>query len=310
VTDALDPELRALARLIPRLDLSDGSVRLVRAAQRWLPSPRSSRDVLVEERVLDGVRAWVFSPRASLDAPLPGLLWLHGGGYVIGSPSQDGARCRALAAALGVVVVAPAYRLAPEHPFPAARDDAHRALRAMVEDRSLRVRADRIAIAGVSAGGGLAAALALHLRKGGPALAAQILLYPMLDDRTTARHDIDEARLRVWSQASNVYGWRSYLGVPPAGPEGAVDHSAPDGAVPARASSLAGLPSTWIGVGTADLFHDECVAFAERLRASGVPCTLQLARGAYHGFDVVSPRAAVSRRFEASWIGALRAAIA
>lgn len=299
----LDPELRARARLIPRLTLTDGVAGAMRRVQAWLPAPRSTGEVVVEERVLDGVRAWVFSPRAATQATLPGLLWLHGGGYVIGAPTQDGVRCRALAAELGAVVVAPAYRLAPEHPFPAARDDAYRALTAMVEDRALRVRADRIAVAGVSAGGGLAASLALRVRDGGPALVAQILLYPMLDDRTTARRDVDEEALRVWSTGSNLYGWRSYLGVPPAGP------SAPDGAVPARAATLAGLPSTWIGVGTADLFHDECVAFATRLRESGVPCTLELARGAYHGFDVVSPRAAVSRRFEASWKAALRDAL-
>ena len=256
----------------------------------------------MEERVLGGVRSLVFRPRAA-HGPRAAVLWLHGGGYVIGAPEQEGPRCLALARALGVVVVAPAYRLAPEHPFPAARDDAAAVLEALWTDDSLGVRSDRIAVAGVSAGGGLAASLSLHVRGSAPPLAAQILLYPMLDDRTTTRPELDDPAHRLWNQASNVYGWRSYLGVEPGGP------SAPEGAVPSRAASLAGLPPTWIGVGDVDLFHDECASFAARLRECGVPSTLEIAPGGYHAFDVVSPRAAISRRFEASWRAALRDAL-
>jgi acetyl esterase/lipase len=297
-----DPELRAMARWLPRLVMSDRLAVRMRWLSQWLPAPRSTREVIVEPRTLGGVRALVYRPRATR-GPCPAVLWLHGGGYVIGAPEQEGARCLALSRALGLVVVAPAYRLAPEHPFPAARDDAHAVLAAMRGDASLGVRADRIAVAGVSAGGGLAASLALHVRSEAPPLAAQILLYPMLDDRTTARPGLEDAAHRLWNQASNVHGWRSYLGREPGGA------SAPEGAVPSRAESVEGLPPTWIGVGTVDLFHEECTAFAARLRGSGVPCTLEIAHGGYHAFDVVSPRAAISRRFEASWRAALRNAL-
>lgn len=303
MSDAYDPELRPLARWLPRFVMSDALAQRMRRLSQWMPLPRSSREVIVEERRLAGVRSLVFRPRAA-KGPRPGVLWLHGGGYVIGAPEQEGARCRALAASHDAVVVAPAYRLAPEHPFPAARDDAHRVLAAMGEDASLGVRADRIAIAGVSAGGGLAASLALRARDEGPRPVAQILLYPMLDDRTAVRPELDDASHLLWNQASNVYGWRSYLGVEPGSAR------APEVAVPARAATVRGLPPTWIGVGTVDLFHDECVDFASRLRESAVPCTLEVAHGGYHAFDVVSPRAAVSRRFTESWQSALREALA
>lgn len=301
-SEPFDPELRARARWLPRFVMSDALVRRMRGLARWMPAPRSSREVAVETRSIAGVRTLVFRPRAP-EGPLPAVLWLHGGGYVIGAPEQEGGRCRALAASLGAVVLAPAYRLAPEHPFPAARDDVHGVLVAMSTDASLGVRADRIAIAGVSAGGGLAASLALHARQHGPRVVAQLLLYPMLDDRTASRRDVDDAAHRLWNQASNVYGWRSYLGVEPG------SASVPVGAVPSRAAPLDGLPPTWIGVGTADLFHDECRDFAARLEESGVPCTLEIAEGAYHAFDMVSPGAAVSRRFTESWQRALRAAL-
>lgn len=303
MSDAYDPELRPLARWLPRFVMSDTLAQRMRRLSRWIPAPRSSREVIVEERRLAGVRSLVFRPRAA-KGPRPGVLWLHGGGYVIGAPEQEGERCRALAASHDAVVVAPAYRLAPEHPFPAARDDVHRVLVAMSSDASLGVRADRIAIAGVSAGGGLAASLALHVRQHGPAVVAQLLLYPMLDDRTASRPRLEDASHRLWNQASNVYGWRSYLGVEPG------SASVPVGAVPSRAAPLDGLPPTWIGVGTADLFHDECRDFAARLEESAVPCTLEIADGAYHAFDMVSPRAAVSRRFTESWQSALREAVA
>lgn len=292
------PELARRARWLPRYDVGP---RLVRAT-RWIygafPEARSDAQVEVRRADLGGVRAWVFRPRDRVGA-LPALLWLHGGGYVLGTPLQDAERCRRLARALGIVVVAPRYRLAPEHPHPAALDDAYAALVAMADPASgLGVRPDRIAVLGVSAGGGLAAALALRARdRGGPALVHQSLVYPMLDDRTAERTDLDERFVRVWTAGSNRFAWCAYL------------RDGAEGAVPARATSLAGLPPAWIGVGTADLFHDEDVAYAERLRASGVPCTLELVPGAYHGFDATTPRAEVSRAFLASRDRALGAAL-
>lgn len=301
MADDFDPALRFAARLIPRVSMSARLARALRVMNAALPAPSSTADVRVETRAMPGGPAYVFRPTHA-KGPLPAIVWLHGGGYVIGTPKQDGPKCTALARELGITVIAPTYRLAPEHPFPAARDDAYAALEAAARDPD--VRADRIAVGGMSAGGGLAAALALAARdRGGPALAAQILIYPMLDDRSALRTDVDGARFRLWDVPSNVYGWSSYLGVAP----GSAD--APIAAIPARAASLSDLPPTWIGVGTLDLFHDECVAYAQRLEGSGVACTLELARGAYHGFDEVSPRAEITRAFRASWQRVLRSAL-
>jgi acetyl esterase/lipase len=198
------------------------------------------------------------------------------------------------------VVAAVDYRLAPEHPYPTPLEDAHAALRWLAEQPE--VDAERIALVGDSAGGGLAAALALLVRDLGeirPVL--QVVSYPMLDDRTTDG-GIDPRALRMWNQNSNRFGWDAYLGDLACG-------EVPATAAPARAEDLAGLPATWIGVGTNDLFHAESVAWAQRLKAVGVPCELFVVEGAYHGFDGIEPRAAVSRAFLRARIDALRDAL-
>jgi acetyl esterase/lipase len=131
----------------------------------------------------------------------------------------------------------------------------------------------------------------------------QLLVYPMLDDRTATRDDVDGSTHRLWTQRSNVLGWSSYLARAP----GAKD--APKHAVPARREDLSGLPRAWLGVGTCDLFHDEDLEYARRLRAAGVPCDVTVVPGAFHGFDSVLPRAAVSRDFRARYVAALRDAL-
>lgn len=155
-----------------------------------------------------------------------------------------------------------------------------------------------MAIGGASAGGGLAAGLAQRaLDRGEVDLVAQLLVYPMIDDRTVLRTDLDHPRHRLWNQSSNALGWRCYLG-----------DADPEVAVPARRQDLAGLPPAWIGVGALDLFHDEDLAYAERLRAAGVPCEVMVIEGAFHGFDGIAPRAGVSRAFFASQCALLRKA--
>ncbi|WP_312182041.1 alpha/beta hydrolase fold domain-containing protein, partial [Arthrobacter sp.] len=155
-----------------------------------------------------------------------------------------------------------------------------------------------------SAGAGLAAALALLARdRGGIRPVFQLLVYPMLDDRTVLR-EVDERSLRLWNQRSNRFGWRSYVG-PAAGSDGV-----PALAARARHPDLAGLPPAWIGVGTNDLFHDEDVAYAKRLADAGVECALEVVPGAYHGFEGREPRAQVSRDFVNSQLVALRRGLA
>lgn len=237
--------------------------------------------------------------------PRPALLWIHGGGYMIGNAQQDDLLCARFAERLGVTVVSVDYRLAPEHPFPAPLDDCFAAFEWIHgEAAALGVEPARVVIGGMSAGGGLAAALALRIRdRGRPTPRLQLLVYPMLDDRTVLR-EVDGRHHRLWNQASNRLGWASYLGREPGGA------SIPDHAAPARRQDLSGLPPAWIGVGTLDLFHDEDVAYAQRLREAGIDVDLEIVGGAFHGFDAVLPGKPVSRRFFEAQAAAVERALA
>jgi len=289
------PELRSGARLLPRAAVSPRLVPWIRRAVRRLPADPD----FVETQVSSTAAIRVYRP-AHAPATSPALLYIHGGGLLIGSPVQDEPALRSIADELGVVVATVRYRLAPEHRYPAARDDCYEALRWLAEQPG--IDSGRVAVGGGSAGGGLAAATALHARdRGGPALCLQLLVYPMLDDRTAVRADPDRAYRRLWSNEANHFGWSSYLGHAP-GIAG-VDPTA----APARCRDFAGLPPAWIGVGTLDLFHDEDLAYAEALRAAGVGCATYVVPGAFHGFDAFSGKPVV-REFRASQVDALRSA--
>jgi acetyl esterase/lipase len=287
------PELRRLGQALPKAVVTPFSLEFVRRLTR-LPHRRPPEDVEVAT-LESGVRLWVYRARGS--GVHPGLLWIHGGGYLIGSPGQDDELCRRYAKKLGATVVAVDYRLSPEYQHPVPLEDCYRALRWLADDPA--VDASRLAVAGASAGGGLAAALAQLARdRGEVRLRAQVLAYPMLDDRTAVHADVDERGMRIWDKASNRFAWAAYLG-----------DADPEEAVPARRVDLSGLPPAWIGVGTLDLFHDEDLRYAERLRAAGVPCHVEEVPGAFHGFDGVAPEARVSRSFFASQCAMLRRAL-
>jgi len=293
---AFHPELRRLARGLPAAVISPFSLKVVRKLSR-LPHRRAPGDVEVCT-VSDGVRVWLYRPSTPKGADVPAVLWIHGGGYLIGSPGQDEQLCRRYSRALGAVVAAVDYRLAPEHQYPVPLDDCYAALAWLAAQPG--VDPARIAVAGASAGGGLAASLVqLALDRGEVPLRAQLLAYPMLDDRTAYRDDVDKPGMRLWDNASNRFGWAAYLG-----------SADPEIAVPARRQDLHGLPPAWIGVGTLDLFHDEDLDYAGRLRAAGVPCTVKVVRGAFHGFDGMLPDAKVSRSFFRSQCAMLRRALA
>ena len=229
------------------------------------------------------------------------MLWIHGGGYVMGTAAQDDALCRSYADALGIVVASVDYRLAPEVQFPVPLHDCYEGL-TWLADRP-DVDATRIAVGGASAGGGLAASLALLARdRGEVPLAFQLLTYPMLDDRTACLKGIDERNFRLWNNKSNQFGWQSYTGTSPGSPGITALAS------PARSEDLSGLPPAWIGVGTLDLFHDEDVTYAGRLKESGVDCDLEVVPGAFHGFDLVG-KSGVTRKFRAAQMAALNNAL-
>lgn len=183
-------------------------------------------------------------------------------------------------------------------PYPAPLEDCYSVLTWLAGLPA--VDPARVAIGGASAGGGLAAAEALLARDRGevtPAL--QVLVYPMLDDRSATREGLDHPGHRMWNQASNRFGWASYL-----------SGADPDVAVPARHENLTGLPPAWMGVGTLVLFHDEDLAYAERLEAAGVPCHVEVIPGAFHGFDLIVPKVEVSQSFFNSEFESLRQAFA
>jgi acetyl esterase/lipase len=295
---SIDPDLRSIARWLPRGAVGRRSLGTVRLLTR-LPARKTAPDVTVERVGSTSVRLHGLDPN---DEPRPALLWIHGGGYLIGTAAQDDAICREFARRLRIVVASVDYRLAPEHPYPVPLYDCYDALSWLARHRG--VDPARLAVGGASAGGGLAAALALLARdRGELELALQLLAYPMLDDRTTLRNDIDERSFRLWNNRSNRFGWASYLGCMPgsAGVSGL--------AAPARHDDLAGVAPAWIGVGTLDLFHDEDLVYAHRLRGSGVACDVDVVDGAFHGFDAVAPEARVSRDFRGAQIAALVGAL-
>jgi acetyl esterase/lipase len=292
------PQLRA-ARFLPRTIITARTLPTLRFLTKLTGRTRRPDAEIVS--VNDDVSVHVFRP-ASPRPRTPGLLWIHGGGMVLGDAAQDSAVCRRMADELGIVVVSVEYRLAPEHPFPTPLEDCYAALQWLADQPD--IDPGRIAVGGQSAGAGLAAALTLLAKERGeiqPVL--QLLSYPMLDDRTTTRTDIEPRRLRIWSAASNRFGWGAYLGGATA------DGKVSPLAAPARYNDLSELPPAWIGVGTNDLFHDEDVAYAERLRQAGVATTLQVVPGAYHNFDSLEAGAAVSQAFLQAQIRALDEAL-
>lgn len=235
-------------------------------------------------------------------AVLPALLWIHGGGYVLGSVERDDLLTKHLAKIGQCVVASVEYRLAPEHPFPAPVEDCYAALKWLAAHSSeLGVNKSRIAIGGASAGGGLAAGLALLTRdRAEVEVAFQLLIYPMIDDRniTSASETIPDTF--VWTRENNLMGWRAYLGREPGGADVSPYAAA------ARATDLRGLPPAYIPVGDLDLFLDENITYAQRLLAAGVPTELHVYPGAFHGFNGFVPGAAVSRRFNADRDHALK----
>lgn len=287
--DSFHPELRRVARWLPRAAVSRRTLKPV----RLLAGLQARRPTKAIEVTRVGATSVRMHRPAPTDHPVPALLWIHGGGYVMGTAVQDDAVCRRFADELGIIVAAVDYRLAPEHRFPVPLHDCHDALAWLA--RQPDVDPHRVAVGGASAGGGLAAALTgLAHERGEVPLAFQLLAYPMLDDRTVTRLDIDETHLRMWNTKANRFGWRSYLGEAPSGT------SVSGLAAPARFDDVTHLPPAWIGVGTFDLFYEEGVAYADRLRGAGVPCELDVVEGAYHGFDLVQSKAGVSKDFRAS----------
>lgn len=232
----------------------------------------------------------ILLPKARAGERPPGVLWLHGGGYVTGMPEMAlFSRARALAEKLGAVVVSPRYRLAGQAPYPAALEDSYAALAYMRDQADeLGFDPERLMIGGESAGGGLTAALCMLARdRGGPAVAFQMPLYPMLDDRDTPSSR--DNRGLVWNTRRNHRGWRAYLG-------DLWGKEPPATAAPARAKDFRGLPPAYTFVGRREAFYCETLAYVESLRAAGVPAECDVYDSGVHAFDMLLPFLPESRR--------------
>ncbi|MEJ3405862.1 alpha/beta hydrolase [Rathayibacter sp. YIM 133350] len=300
-TTPYDPEL-ARARFIPRFSFGPRLAPLMRRQKPKTTNPGPG--VRIDEiGISSSVSLHLIRP-TSPAGPVPVLLWIHGGGHLFGTPEQDDRSNIAFVRELGIAVAAVRYRLGADAPAPASVQDCYTALEAVIERASeFGIDAGRLAIGGASAGGGIAAALVLYAHDRGMSPAAlQLLVYPMLDDRTAARTDHDTRNARGWTAKSNHYGWATYLGVPPGSDE------VSDYAAPARRADLTGLPPAWIGVGTVDIFHDEDVEYARRLIETGAECELHVIPGAFHGFDQMFPTTRVAQDFWRSQADALRRA--
>lgn len=246
------------------------------------------------------LRVCIFRP-PELTGKVPGVLWLHGGGYAIGSPEQALPTAKKLMEASPCVVIAPDYRLSVEAPYPAALEDSYEALLWMKSHaQELGIRENQLMAGGDSAGGGLTAALTLYARdKGEAAIAFQMPLYPMLDDRMAGESARDN-NAPVWNSRANRNGWKLYLG----GLSGSAD--VPYYAAPARAEYYGGLPPTATFVGELEPFRDETIQYAENLMKARVPVDFEIYKGCYHAFEQMCPRAEVSKKATAFLMDSFR----
>ncbi|MGO4258283.1 alpha/beta hydrolase [Marmoricola sp. RAF53] len=311
----LDPELRDLVALLPDTTTAFedvvGARELMRSFLPPGPVPGAERLEITEARTDgpgEGVRVRIYRPHnedrdehrdEDRDAAgdLPGILYIHGGGFCIGDVDIEDAGAVAVANAVGAVVVSVDYRLAPEHPYPAGLEDCHAALRLLAELPG--VDPTRLAVHGQSAGGGLAAATALLARdRGGPALCFQSLGIPELDDRLETPSMRAFTATPMWSRPQAVLSWQYYLGGNPA-----------DGyAAPARMEDLGGLPPAYVSTCELDPLRDEGILYAMRMMAAGVSVELHTFPGTVHGSSMV-PSAAVVQRMDGETIDALRRAL-
>ena len=289
--DLLDPDVEAGAALVPFDELNAEILATLRPF--FAAPPPSSDTVDRTEHVVPGepgVPVRVHRAKGAAGV-LPCLYSIHGGGYVIGSNTMDDPQLEQWCPKLGIVGVSVDYRLAPDTPYPGPLEDCYRGLVWTYEHADeLGIDPDCIGVMGVSAGGGLAAALALLARdRGEVPIAFQLLDSPMIDDRqTTASSRLDD--LAVWSRGSNTFGWKSYLG------DLYGRDDIPATATPTRATDLSGLPPALVSVGAVDGFRDEDIDYAVRLNQAGVPTELHVYPGGCHGFNVLAPDAEISQR--------------
>lgn len=308
--ELVDPELRDAAVMMRENMAAYTPMDAGKLARRraWMEEMRPAPlpDVSYRQHAIPraaGPDVTVFVVNAKPGRQGAGIVHMHGGGFTASTAIGGLPGIQDLARELDVPIVTIEYRLAPETIWSGSLDDNYTALLWTVANAAeIGIDPARLALLGESAGGGHAALLALAARdRGEVPPACQCLIYPMIDDRTgSSRQAPEHIGWFGWNPAANRFGWRSFLGCEPGGPD------VPVAAVPSRRADLAGLPPTFIACGALDLFVEEDIDFANRLIGAGVPTELLIVPGAFHGFDSFAPDAAISRRFRAAKVAALR----
>lgn len=304
------PELRDMLNLMPGGNFTREGLPAMREAMNGMPLGGTPSDpsVVISSRAIPGakgdpdVAVLVYEP-VKKGAARPGILYIHGGGFIVGTAATTDLSCVHMAHEIGCVVVSVDYRLSPETAYPGPMEDCYAALVWFAENaEALGVDPGKIAVAGGSAGGGLTAGLCLLARdRKGPSIAFQAPLYPMIDDRnnTSSSHEFTDERF--WNRAKNIFGWEAYLGPLYGG-------DVPIYAAPARAEDLSGLPPLYTLVGELDLFRDETIIYCTRLMQAGVAAEFHVYAGCYHGFDMML-NTEVGRRGESEIIQTLKRAL-
>lgn len=294
----VDPGLIPLLEAFPNYVFTPEALAEIRAQAVQLP-PDGEWDVEIEDLTIDGPEGKlglrIYHPREAAK-PMGCIYHIHGGGYLFGSAAQMEHEHKPLAARLGCTIVSVDYRLAPDTPFPGNIEDCYAGLAwTFANAERLGLDMARIGVMGESAGGGLAAALALLARdRGEYPLAFQQLIYPMIDDRTCVRDPHPFTGDFVWQMHNNHFGWSALLGQA-AGSEGVSQYAAA-----ARAEDLSRLPPAFISVGALDLFLEENIEYARRLARAGVPTELHVWPGAFHAFEAMPGNAVADASREAS----------
>lgn len=309
---SVDAEIASTLPLLPQTDYRDlaaGRLRLKQLTAAIVAEANTAgvtaRDVMVPGQAgSPEVPVRVYTPDRIASPSL--LLDVHGGGFTHGDLDTDHLQNLDLARDLGAVVVSVDYRLAPEAPFPAAAEDCYAALAWSVRNAAeLSIDRTGVVIHGVSAGGGLCAALALMARdRGGPAIAFQILDVPVVDDRLTSPSMRRFTDTPLWNRLNAEFSWDCYLGPGLRGTD-----RTPAYAAPARAQDLTGLPPAYISAMEFDPLRDEGIAYAQALLAAGVPVELHLFPGTIHGSTQIMPFAGISRRARTEKLAVLARAL-
>ena len=301
LNEMIHPELKEGLMKIPYFELTPETLVTLREVLAGNPEmlPKDDSVDIRNETLTSGLRVRVYTPKTG-SKEYPGLLWLHSGGHIAGSPEAEEWLLLKIAKGAGCIIAAPDYRLAPENPCPADLEDCYNALCWIPEN--LPIRKDRLAVGGCSAGASLAAAMAQMSRdKNGPVIFFQLLVYPQVDfvNDYPSHHQINDSR--VWCRSLHMAALKYYPG----------DYSGDLSAYvsPVLAEDLSGLPPAYIVTGTLDIFRDEAITYAQKLMQAGVPVELHVMPGIVHACEFLFPNAPVCVKIVNEYINALKEAL-